>query len=53
VDEAHKRLESLPRLGIDLDQVTQQLEDEGVEKLDKSLDQLMDALRRRRALIAG
>ena len=53
VDEARERLESLSKLGIDLDQVTQQLEDEGVEKFSKSLNQLMEALRKRRDSIAG
>jgi transaldolase len=53
VDEARERLESLSKLGIDLDQVTQQLEDEGVEKFAKSLDQLMEALRKRRDSISG
>lgn len=51
--EAREMLESLPKLGIDLDQVTQQLEDEGVEKFVKSLDQLLGTLRQRRASIVG
>ncbi len=34
----------LPDLGIDIDEVTQQLEDEGVEKFSQAFDKLMEAL---------
>jgi transaldolase len=37
-------LDRLPELGISIDKVTQQLEDEGVEKFSKSFDKLMEAL---------
>jgi transaldolase len=37
-------LERLPELGISIDKVTQQLEDEGVEKFSKSFDKLMETL---------
>jgi transaldolase len=37
----------LPELGIDIDRVTQQLEDEGVEKFDKPFDVLMQTLQKR------
>lgn len=37
-------LDRLPELGISLSQVTQQLEDEGVEKFSKAFDALMAAL---------
>jgi transaldolase len=37
-------LDRLPELGINLGQVTQQLEDEGVEKFDKPFDKLMEIL---------
>jgi transaldolase len=47
VAEARKTLQILGEVGIDLDEVTQQLEDEGVEKFVASYDQLMDALERR------
>ena len=40
-------LQRLPELGINIDQVTQQLEDEGVEKFNQSFDKLMDALRQK------
>jgi transaldolase/glucose-6-phosphate isomerase len=45
VDEAHAVLNLLPEVGIDLDDVTQQLEDEGVEKFIKPYDRLMDTLK--------
>ena len=40
-------LRHLPELGIDLEQVTQQLEDEGVTKFIKPFDQLMATLAQR------
>jgi transaldolase/transaldolase/glucose-6-phosphate isomerase len=40
-------LERLPELGISIDQVTQQLEDEGVEKFNKPFDKLMETLAKR------
>ncbi len=46
--EAKKTLKLLSKVGIDLDKVTQQLEDEGVEKFTKSFDDLMKALRKKR-----
>jgi len=44
VSEAQGILSSLSRIGIDLDQATQQLEDEGVDKFIASYDQLMEVL---------
>lgn len=44
IDQAQELLDLLPQLGIDLDAVTQQLEDEGVAKFNKSFDQLMQTL---------
>jgi transaldolase len=44
VGKAARILKQLPTLGIDLDQVTQQLEDEGVAKFNKPFDALMTAL---------
>ncbi|HCE44904.1 MAG TPA: transaldolase [Lentisphaeria bacterium] len=40
-------LERLPELGINIDKVTQQLEDEGVEKFNKPFDKLMETLAQR------
>lgn len=37
-------VERLPELGINLDQVTQQLEDEGVEKFNKPFDKILQTL---------
>ena len=42
--EALRLLEQLPELGINLAEVTQQLEDEGVEKFIKPFDKLMATL---------
>jgi transaldolase len=39
----------LPEVGIDIDQVTQQLEDEGVEKFNQPFDKLLDALKQKSA----
>jgi len=44
VKEARGVLERLPELGISIDNVTQQLEDEGVEKFNKPFDKLMETL---------
>jgi transaldolase/glucose-6-phosphate isomerase len=45
---ADEVLDRLPELGIDIDEVTQQLEDEGVEKFNKPFDRLMDTLTKER-----
>ena len=42
--EAGRVLERLLELGISIDEVTQQLEDEGVEKFIKPFDKLMETL---------
>jgi len=47
--EAYHVLEGLRQAGIDLDAVTQQLEDEGVAKFSKAFEQLMAALHEKRA----
>ncbi len=44
VVKAQRVLDRLPELGINIDEVTQQLEDEGVEKFSRSFDELMEAL---------
>ncbi|MGD8552988.1 MAG: bifunctional transaldolase/phosoglucose isomerase [Anaerolineales bacterium] len=43
-DKAKRVLAGLPQIGIELSNVTQQLEDEGVQKFIHSYDQLMDTL---------
>jgi transaldolase len=44
VEEARLVLERLPELGINLDHVTQQLEDEGVEQFNKPFDKILQTL---------
>ncbi len=44
VDHANWVMAQLPKLGIDIDEVTRQLEDEGVSKFEKPFDMLMEAL---------
>jgi len=46
IEEANWILERLPELGIGIDKVTQQLEDEGVGKFNEPFDKLMKALTR-------
>ncbi|HZE21801.1 MAG TPA: transaldolase family protein, partial [Desulfobaccales bacterium] len=48
VDRAASYLQRLPEIGLDLNQATQQLEDEGVEKFNKPFDSLMDTLKTKR-----
>jgi transaldolase len=47
VEESRWVLDGLPELGIGIDHVTQQLEDEGVEKFDQPFDKLMETLAQR------
>jgi transaldolase len=49
VEEARSVLERLPELGIGIDNVTRQLEDEGVEKFIKPFDKLMETVAQRSA----
>ena len=49
VREAYRVLEGLRQVGIDLDALTQELEDEGVTKFSKAFEQLMAALPKKRA----
>ena len=49
VERAGWVLERLSELGISIDKVTQQLEDEGVEKFDRPFDKLMETLVQRSA----
>ena len=44
VEEARLVLERLSELGINIDHVTQQLEDEGVEKFNKPFDKILQTL---------
>jgi transaldolase len=49
LDAAKDVFESLSALDIDIDKITQQLENEGVEKFNKSYDSLMETLKKKRA----
>jgi transaldolase len=44
VEKAKLILQQLPELGIDIDKLTQQLEQEGVEKFNEPFDKLMETL---------
>jgi transaldolase len=44
IKEARLVLERLSKLGINIDQVTQQLEDDGVEKFNKPFDNILQTL---------
>jgi transaldolase len=44
IDKARKILETLPEVGINMEEVTQQLEDEGVDKFVKPFESLIAAL---------
>jgi transaldolase len=47
LEEAKKNLERLAALGIDIDKVTQQLEDEGIDKFNKPYDSLISNLEKK------
>lgn len=49
VSEAYKILAALPSLEIDLDEATDQLEKEGVEKFNAALDKLLASLKKKQA----
>ena len=49
LDQAGAVLKSLTRLGISLNEVTQRLEDEGIEKFNEPFDKLLAALEKERA----
>jgi transaldolase len=53
VAAAHAVLDSLPKLGVDIDQVTQKLEDEGVEKFSQAYHKLLDSLDKKRTAVAA
>lgn len=49
VDQARAVLEELPKLGVDIAAVTQQLEDEGVAKFNQPFDKLIQVLQAKQA----
>ena len=46
LDHTRRVMEHLAKVGIDIDQVTRQLEEDGIEKFCKPFDALLDALRK-------
>ena len=54
LDEARQLLEELARAGVDYDDVTQVLEEEGVQKFADSFDELLEGIRdKRRQLVSA
>jgi transaldolase len=49
VQEAYRVLEGLRQVGIDLEALTQELEDDGVKKFNQAFEKLMTALKEKRA----
>lgn len=52
LDEATATLAKLKDLGIDLDAITQQLEDEGIEKFNKPFEKLLKAIEDQKTKVA-
>lgn len=52
IDNAKHVLNELKNAGINIDEITQQLEDEGVEKFNKPYNKLMDAIEKQRKQLA-
>jgi transaldolase len=52
VDEAHRIVEELAEVGIDLSAVTQQLEDEGIASFTKSFESLLAGIEAKKAQVA-
>lgn len=44
LDQANKAMDYLKEKGIDIDIITQKLEDEGIEKFNKAYDQLLESI---------
>lgn len=53
LDQARNTLDRLSSVNINLDDVTQQLEDEGVEKFNKPFDRLLATIREKRDTVLG
>jgi transaldolase len=49
IDEARSLLRELDRLGVDVDDVTETLEEEGVQKFDDSFRELVDGIKAKRS----
>lgn len=48
MDKATEILDRLKKTGINIDDITQRLEDEGIQKFNKAFDQLLDAIDKQR-----
>jgi transaldolase len=48
LDKAHQVLDALPGLGLNLDELTQQLEDDGVKKFIDPFGKLLDSVEKKR-----
>ena len=48
MSKATKVLADLEDKGIDIDLITQKLEDEGIEKFNKAYDEIMEAIKNKR-----
>jgi transaldolase len=53
VDEAHALLQKLAEAGVDYDDVTDTLEQEGVQKFSDSFDQIVESIREKRSALAA
>jgi transaldolase len=53
LDDAHRMLEDLGDLGIDYDEVTRELEQEGVQSFGRSYDDLLATIRAEHARVAA
>jgi transaldolase len=53
VDEARALLEKLAEAGVDYDDVTETLEEEGVQKFADSFDEIVESIRAKRASLAA
>jgi len=53
IEQARKELAALEAIGIHYDQVTQQLQDEGVQKFADSFHQLFQGIDTKKKAIAG
>ena len=51
LDKATEALDRLKAGGIDIDQITQQLEDEGIDKFNKPFEKLLKAIEDQKAKV--
>jgi transaldolase len=51
LDKATDILDRLKKAGIDIDKITQQLEDEGIEKFNKPFEKLLKAIEDQKAKV--